>query len=115
MTYSILDCLEEEGLTKDFFNYIFENNVLDIIRNINIDFTKPLSMSEFVSLLSYKEDGVNPKYYEKKYKEDDLLEDDEKKEILNEYIEKLDNMIENLEENTIYKYGVDFVIPIKLN
>ena len=45
----------------------------------------------------------------------DFLEDDEKKKVLNEYIEKLDNIIENLEENTLYKYGVDFVIPIKLN
>ena len=102
MKYSILDCLEAEGLTKDFFNHIFENKVLDIIRNINIDFTKPLSMNEFVSLLSYKEDGVDTKYYEKKYKEDDLFEDDVFCFIAQEKLVELSED-ENSNENDMYE------------
>ena len=78
------------------------------IKNVN----KTLHNVNMIDELNLIISSYNEKKKDSMY---DFLEDDEKKKILNEYIEKLDNMIENLEENTIYKYGVDFVIPIKLN
>lgn len=81
---------------------------INFIKNVN----KTLHNVNMIDELNLIISSYNEKKKDSMY---DFLEDDEKKEILNEYIEKLDNMIENLEENTIYKYGVDFVIPIKLN
>lgn len=81
---------------------------INFIKNVN----KTLHNVNMIDELNLIISSYNEKKKDSMY---DFLEDDEKKKILNEYIEKLDNMIENLEENTIYKYGVDFVIPIKLN
>ena len=81
---------------------------INFIKNVN----KTLHNVNMIDELNLIISSYNEKKKDSMY---NFLEDDEKKEILNEYIEKLDNMIENLEENTIYKYGVDFVIPIKLN
>ena len=81
---------------------------INFIKNVN----KTLHNVNMIDELNLIISSYNKKKKDSMY---DFLEDDEKKKILNEYIEKLDNMIENLEENTIYKYGVDFVIPIKLN
>ena len=80
---------------------------INFIKNVN----KTLHNVNMIDELNLIISSYNEKKKDSMY---DFLEDDEKKEILNEYIEKLDNMIENLEENTIYKYGVDFVINIKL-
>ena len=78
------------------------------IKNVNETLDNSIMMDELNLIInSYNEKKKDNMY--------DFLEDDEKKKVLNEYIEKLDNIIENLEENTLYKYGVDFVIPIKLN
>lgn len=99
---------------------IFNKNLNDInldslieskikfIKNVN----KTLHNVNMIDELNLIISSYNEKKKDSIY---DFLEDDEKKKILNEYIVKLDNMIENLEENTIYKYGVDFVIPIKLD
>ena len=81
---------------------------INFIKNVN----KTLHNVNMIDELNLIISSYNEKKKDSMY---DFLEGDEKKKILNEYIEKLDNMIENLEENTIYKYGVDFVIPIKLN
>lgn len=100
--------------------YIFNKNLNNInldslieskiffIKNVNETLDNSIMMNELNLIInSYNEKKKDNMY--------DFLEDDEKKKVLNEYIEKLDNIIENLEENTHYKYGVDFVNPIKLN
>lgn len=94
-----LNDINLDSLIESKINFI--KNVNKTLHNVNIIDELNLIIS------SYNEKKKDSMY--------DFLEDDEKKKILNKYIEKLDNMIENLEENTIYKYGVDFVIPIKLN
>lgn len=40
---------------------------------------------------------------------------DEKKEHINNYINKLDKIIEYIETNTNYKFGRNFITPIKIN
>ena len=81
---------------------------INFIKNVN----KTLHNVNMIDELNLIISSYNEKKKDSMY---DFLEDDEKKKIINEYIVKLDNMIENLEENTIYKYGVDFVLPIKLD
>ena len=100
----------------NIFNKNLNNINLDSLIESKIKFIKNVNKTlhnvNMIDELNLIISSYNEKKKDSIY---DFLEDDEKKKILNEYIVKLDNMIENLEENTIYKYGVDFVIPIKLN
>lgn len=102
--------------TLYIFNKDLNNINLDSLIESKIFFIKnvneTLDNSNMMDELNLIINSYNEKKKDNMY---DFLEDDEKKKVLNEYIEKLDNIIENLEENTLYKYGVDFVIPIKLN
>ena len=104
--YKILNIFNK-NLNDINLDSLIESKII-FIKNVN----KTLHNVNMIDELNLIISSYNEKKKDSMY---DFLEDDEKKEILNEYIEKLDNMIENLEENTIYKYGVDFVIPIKLN
>ena len=100
----------------NIFNKNLNNINLDSLIESKINFIKNVNKTlhnvNMIDELNLIISSYNEKKKDSMY---DFLEDDEKKKILNEYIVKLDNMIENLEENTIYKYGVDFVIPIKLD
>lgn len=100
----------------NIFNKNLNNINLDSLIESKINFIKNVNKTlhnvNMIDELNLIISSYNEKKKDSMY---DFLEDDEKKKIINEYIEKLDNMIENLEENTIYKYGVDFVIPIKLD
>ena len=104
--YKILNIFNK-NLNDINLDSLIESKII-FIKNVN----KTLHNVNMIDELNLIISSYNEKKKDSMY---DFLEDDEKKKILNEYIEKLDNMIENLEENTIYKYGVDFVIPIKLN
>lgn len=104
--YKILNIFNK-NLNDINLDSLIESKII-FIKNVN----KTLHNVNMIDELNLIISSYNEKKKDNMY---DFLEDDEKKKILNEYIEKLDNMIENLEENTIYKYGVDFVIPIKLN
>jgi len=48
-------------------------------------------------------------------KEYDFLTDKEKTNELDKYLNEVDNIIKDIEENSNYKYGKDFIIPIKIN
>ena len=104
--YKILNIFNK-NLNDINLDSLIESKII-FIKNVNKTLHNVTMIDELNLIIS----SYNEKKKDSMY---DFLEDDEKKKILNEYIEKLDNMIENLEENTIYKYGVDFVIPIKLN
>ena len=104
--YKILNIFNK-NLNDINLDSLIESKII-FIKNVN----KTLHNVNMIDELNLIISSYNEKKKDSMY---DFLEDDEKKKILNEYIEKLDSMIENLEENTIYKYGVDFVIPIKLN
>ena len=45
----------------------------------------------------------------------DFLTDEEKENKINKYIKEIDKVIDILEENTTYKYGENFITPIKIN
>lgn len=104
--YKILNIFNK-NLNDINLDSLIESKII-FIKNVNKTLHNVTMIDELNLIIS----SYNEKKKDSMY---DFLEDDEKKKILNEYIEKLDNMIKNLEENTIYKYGVDFVIPIKLN
>lgn len=50
-----------------------------------------------------------------KANEYEFLTDEEKREIVGEYLKRLDKLIEFIEKNTKYKYGKNYVVPIKIS
>lgn len=45
----------------------------------------------------------------------EFLTDDERKDIIYKYLNRVDVIIDYIEENTNFKYGKDYVIPIKIS
>lgn len=74
---SFLELLEKQGKTKEFFNYVYENNVIKIIDNKNLDFSKHLSKEKFISFLGYSQTGIiDIAKMVDELDADDLVEDD---------------------------------------
>jgi len=45
----------------------------------------------------------------------EFLTDEEKEENIKKYIKKIDKFIDEIEYNTNYKYGKDYIVPIKIS
>ena len=70
-----------------------KNNVL--VENLN-------------NLINQYNNYINNNEYE-------FLTDEEKEENIHKYINKIDKFIEEIEYNTNYKYGKDYIVPIKIS
>ena len=68
------------------------NDMLESLNKIKNDYNNYLSNSEY-----------------------EFLTDDEKKDIINKYLNRVEVIIDFIEQNTNFKYGKNYVIPIKVS
>ena len=113
---------------------IKKNTLINIIvpeiylNNLNIDKNKIDKESIFYSKIHFiksvsKELNIvdNSLLIKKNYdkfindKEYEFLTDKEQEKEVLKYMNEIDKIIENLEKDTNYKYGKDFIIPLKIN
>lgn len=79
-----------------FVKKVSENNKLDDIKN---------KLDSLIN--SYKQYKNNNEY--------DFLTEEEKKNNIDKYINKTNELIELIEKDTKYRYGKDYIVPIKIN
>jgi len=119
--YNNIKTIKKNTLVNIVIPEIYLNN-LSINKN-NIDKESLLeSKIYFINKVSNKlninDKGkvVKDNYIQfKDSKEYDFLIDKEKNKFIDKYLKELDIIIGYLENNSNYKYGKDFIIPIKIN
>lgn len=94
---------------------INKNNVdlLSLFQSKVYFIKKVLEINDFVEIKDKLRALVNDYNNFVNNVEYDFYTDEEKKNKISYYLGKVDELIKSIELNTIYKYGKDFVIPIK--
>ena len=92
---------------KDYELHSFFNSKVHFIKKvienkIQDDITKDLN-----NIITEYNNYINSNEYE-------FYTDIEKEESIRNYITKVDKIIYNIEQNTNYKYGINFIVPIKI-
>ena len=100
--------------------YLFSKSLKDINLDSLIDsklyFIDNVINVNNINDISDKYNFIKSSYLDKKNSSTyEFLLEEEKVHILNEYINKLDEVINYIENNTNYKYGRDFVVPIRVD
>lgn len=100
--------------------YLFSKSLKDINLDSLIDsklyFVDNVIKVNNINDISDKYNFIKSSYLDKKNSSTyEFLLEEEKVHILNEYINKLDEVINYIENNTNYKYGRDFVVPIRVD
>lgn len=100
--------------------YLFSKSLKDINLDSLIDsklyFIDNVINVNNINDISDKYNFIKSSYLDKKNGSTyEFLLEEEKVHILNEYINKLDEVINYIENNTNYKYGRDFVVPIRVD
>lgn len=100
--------------------YLFSKSLKDINLDSLIDskvyFVDNVINVNNINDISDKYNFIKSSYLDKKNSSTyEFLLEEEKVHILNEYINKLDEVINYIENNTNYKYGRDFVVPIRVD
>ena len=107
-------------IVKENDLYLFNKSIKDI--NIDSLFNSKIYFIDNIindtNLVNIKDelDIIKNDYNNKKSSNTyEFLLEDEKENILKDYLVSLDNLIKYIEDNTNYKYGKDYIISIKIN
>lgn len=100
--------------------YLFSKSLKDInldsLMDSKLYFVDNVIKVNNINDISDKYNFIKSSYLDKKNSSTyEFLLEEEKVHILNEYINKLDEVIYYIENNTNYKYGRDFVVPIRVD
>ena len=121
--YNNLKTVKKDTLIKIIIPEIYLNN-LNIRKNINkeslfkskIYFIKNVLDNNYIEIVvSNLNNIINDYNLYKESSEYEFFTYEEKENKINNSLNSIDKLIKYIEDNTEYKYGKDFIIPIRIN
>lgn len=122
--YNNIKSIKKNTIIKIFIDsnklYLFNKSVKDINLDSLLDskfyfidcVLNNIKLDELENKYNLIKDNYNVKKNNSTY---EFLLDEEKESIINDYLEKIDYLIKYVENNTNYKYGIDFVKEIEID
>lgn len=98
------------------FNKSMHNINIESLINSKIYFIDNVINNNNLNIILDKFNIIKNSYNDKKNSSTyEFLLEEEKNKVLNDYLISLDKLIKYIEDNTKYKYGIDYVIPISID
>lgn len=98
------------------FNKSMYNINIESLINSKIYFIDNVINNNNLNIILDKFNIIKNSYNDKKSSSTyEFLLEEEKNKVLNDYIISLDKLIKYIEDNTKYKYGIDYVVHIKID
>ena len=92
---------------KDYELHSFFNSKVHFIKKVIENKNEEIITNDLNNIITEYNNYINSNEYE-------FFTDIEKEEKVRSFITSVDKLIYNIEENTNYKYGINFIVPIKI-